>query len=208
MAQVVPLSIDLMGRFRHSQGGGIFGPGILFQGGHSRSYGLRRPSSIRQSSGRQARHPGPTRFPALSRSVSYARAVPGCVGANVFGFGSVHFEHIQLLLNYSPCTWFPDVNYGGNLVNKSPVPRLGPWAWEGPTSRRYWESRGPRSGASRRIMKVMRRSETDRSKSMTAAAWEKVCTLAAILIFQSDGEMPAANAIGESVRMRALESRK
>jgi len=57
-------------------------------------------------------------------------------------------------------------------------------------------------------MKVMRRSEIDRSKSMTAAAWEKVCYLAAILIFQSDGEMPAANAIGESVRMRALESRK
>ena len=56
-------------------------------------------------------------------------------------------------------------------------------------------------------MKVMRRSETDRSKSMTAAAWEKVCYLAAILIFQSDGEMPVGNAVGEAVRLRKGESK-
>lgn len=37
---------------------------------------------------------------------------------------------------------------------------------------------------------------------MSAAAWEKVCSLAAILIFNSDGEMPAGNAIGEAVRMQ------
>lgn len=50
-------------------------------------------------------------------------------------------------------------------------------------------------------MIVMRRSAVDRSASMSAAAWEDVCSLAALLIFNSDGSMPSGNAIGEAVRM-------
>lgn len=40
---------------------------------------------------------------------------------------------------------------------------------------------------------------------MSRAAWEEVCALAAALIFNSDGEMPSGNAIGEAVRMLPRE---
>lgn len=42
---------------------------------------------------------------------------------------------------------------------------------------------------------------------MSEVAWEKVCSLAALLIFNSDGEMPSGNAIGEAVRMQLREVR-
>ena len=54
-------------------------------------------------------------------------------------------------------------------------------------------------------MLSMIRSAVDRSGSMSKVAWEKVCSLAAILIFNSDGEMPSGNAIGEAVRMLPRE---
>lgn len=56
-------------------------------------------------------------------------------------------------------------------------------------------------------MNGMRRSAVDRSGSMSKVAWEEVCTLAALLIFNSDGEMPSGNAIGEAVRMLPKEGR-
>ena len=59
-----------------------------------------------------------------------------------------------------------------------------------------------------RTIYPMRRSAVDRSGSMSKAAWEKVCTLAATLIFNSDGTMPSGNAVGEAARMLLREVRQ